>query len=50
MLLEKFENLLELLVKQLVIQSRLASSISLGVKNQMLTLFVAKVGINQVKV
>ena len=50
MLLEKFENLLELLVKQLAIQSRLASSISLGVKNQMLTLFVAKVGINQVKV
>ena len=48
MLLEKFENLLELLVKQLVIQSRLASSISLGVKNQMLTLFVAKVGINHV--
>ena len=48
MLLEKFENLLELLVKQLVIQSRLASSISLGVKNQMLTLFVAKVDINQV--
>ena len=55
MLLEKSENLLELYVKQLVIQSRLASSISLGqacekpnvwcVKNQMLMLFVAKLGI-----
>ena len=30
MLLEKYENLLELSVKQLVIQSSLASSISLG--------------------
>ena len=30
MLLEKSENLLELSVKQLVIQSRLASSIPLG--------------------
>ena len=30
MLLEKFENLLELSVRQLVIQSRLISSISLG--------------------
>ena len=30
MLLEKYENLLELFVKQLVIQSSLASSISLG--------------------
>ena len=30
MLLEKSENLLELSVKQLVIQSRLASSISQG--------------------
>ena len=30
MLLEKYENLLELSVKQLVIQSSLAGSISLG--------------------
>ena len=30
LLLEKYENLLELSVKQLVIQSNLASSISLG--------------------
>ena len=49
MLLEKFENLLELSFKQLVVQSRLASSILLGsvwcVKNQMLMLFVAKLGI-----
>ena len=50
MLLETSENLLELSVKQLVIQTRLASSISLGqavwcVKKQMLMLFVAKLGI-----
>ena len=30
MLLQKYENLLELPIKQLVIQSSLASSISLG--------------------
>ena len=51
MLLEKSENLLEWSVKQLLIKSSLASSISLSqtmfwcVKNQMLILFVAKFGI-----
>ena len=48
MLLEKYENLLELSVKQLVLvlQSSLPSLISLWcVKNQMLMLFVAKLGI-----
>ena len=40
MLLEKSENLLELSVKQLVIQLRLASSIFLG--QARLMLFVAK--------
>ena len=50
MLLEKSENLLELSVKQLVIQLRLASSISLGqaifgVINKMLILFLAKLGV-----
>ena len=50
-LLEKSENLLELSVKQLVIQSRLASLTFLGqamfgvVKNGMLMLFVPKLGI-----
>ena len=48
MLLEKYENLLELSVEQLVIQSSLASSIALGKsmcgvwKTKMLMLFVAK--------
>ena len=48
MLLEKYENLLELSVEQLVIQSSLASSIALGQsmcgvwKTKMLMLFVAK--------
>ena len=47
MLLEKYENLLELSVEQLVIQSSLASSIALGQsmcgvwKTKMLMLFVA---------
>ena len=51
MLLEMYENLLELSVKQLAIQSILASSISLGPtmcgvwKTKMLMLFVAKLGI-----
>ena len=50
MLLEKSENLLKLSVKQLVIQSKLPSSISVGqavwcAKNQMLILFVTKFGI-----
>ena len=50
-LLEKSENLLELPVKQLLMQSRLASLTFLGqdmfgvVKNGMLTLFVPKLGI-----
>ena len=49
MLLEKYENFLELSVEQLVIQSSLAISISVGqnvwwVKNQMLMLFVAMLG------
>ena len=50
-LLEKYENFLELSIKQLVIQSSLASSISLsqtmcGVwKTKILILFVAKLGI-----
>ena len=52
MLLGKSENLHELSVKQFVIHSRLASSISLGydvwcVQNQMLMLFVAKLGIQK---
>ena len=48
MLLEKYENLLELSVEQLVIQSSLASLIALGQsmcgvwKTKMLMLFVAK--------
>ena len=48
MLLEKYENLLELSVEQLVIQSSLASSIALGQsmcgvwKTKMLMLFVVK--------
>ena len=52
MVLEKYENLLELSVMQLVIQSSLAIAISIGQttlgvwKNQMLMLFVAKLGIN----
>ena len=51
MLLEMYENLLELFVKQLVIQLSLASSISLGQitcdvrKTKILMLFVAKLGI-----
>ena len=50
MLSEKYENLLELYVKQLVIQSSLGNSISwvrrcMIVKNQMLMLFVPKPGI-----
>ena len=51
MLLEKYQNLLELSVKQLVFlalvsPSSSASSISLWcVKNQILMLFVAKLGI-----
>ena len=50
-LLEKYENFLELSIKQLVIQSSLASSISLGQtmcgvwKTKILILFVAKLGI-----
>ena len=50
MLLEKYENLLGLSVEQLVIQSSLASSISLFQtmcdvwKTRMLMLFVAKLG------
>ena len=43
MLLDKSENLLELSVKQLVMESRLASKPY--VKNKMLMLFVAKSGI-----
>ena len=47
MVLEKYQNLLELSVKQLVIESGLASSISVGQcvwcwKSKMLMLFVAK--------
>ena len=55
MLLEKYENLLELSVKQLVIQSSLASSISLGQtmcgvwKTKMFMLFVEKLGIFRVQ-
>ena len=52
MLLQKYENLLELSVKQLVLvlQSSLASSISLWcVKNQMLMLFVAKLELSKSK-
>ena len=54
-LLEKYENLLELSVKQLVIQSSLAISISLGQtmramwKTIMLILFVAKLGIFRIQ-
>ena len=56
MLLQKYENLLELPIKQLVIQSSLASSISLGHqttcgvrKTKMLMLFVAKLGIFRIQ-
>ena len=51
MLLRKCENSLELSIKQLVIQSSLASSISLGQtmsgvwNTKMLMLFVGKLGI-----
>ena len=51
MLLQKYENLLELPIKQLVIQSILASSIFLGQamcdvwKTKVLMLFVAKLGV-----
>ena len=50
MLLEKYENILELSAKQLVIQSSLASSICVGqtvswVKSQILMLLVAMLGI-----
>ena len=54
-LLEKYENLLELSVKQLVIQSSFAISISLGQtmramwKTIMLILFVAKLGIFRIQ-
>ena len=50
MLLENYENLLELPVKELVVQSSLASLISLGQtmcvvwKAKMLMLFLAKLG------
>ena len=55
MLLQKYENLLELSDKQLVIQSSLASSISLGQtmfgvkKNQILMLFFAKLVIFRIQ-
>ena len=56
MLLEMYENLLELFVKQLVIQLSLASSISLGQttmcgvrKTKILMLFVAKLGIFRIQ-
>ena len=50
MLLKRSENLLELSVTPLLIQSRLVSSVFLGqarfgVKNQMLMLFAAELGI-----
>ena len=54
-LLEKYANLLELSIKQLVIQSRLASSISLGQtmcgvwKTKMLMLYIAKLGIFRIQ-
>ena len=53
-MLEKYEHLLKPPVKQLVIQSSLASSIFLGqtvlcVKDQMLMLFVAKLGIFRIQ-
>ena len=53
--LEKYVNLLELSIKQLVIQSRLASSISLGQtmcgvwKTKMLMLYIAKSGIFRIQ-
>ena len=55
MVLEKYENLLELSFEQLVTQSSVASSISLGqtmcgvLKTKMLMLFVAKIGIFCIK-
>ena len=54
-MLEKYENLPELSFEQLVTQSSLASSISLGqtmygvLKTKMLMLFVAKTGIFSIK-
>ena len=47
---QKYESLLELFVKQLLLtfQSSLASSISRCVKNQMLILFIAKLRTFQV--
>ena len=55
MLSQKYENLLELPIKQLVIQSILASSVSLGQtmcgvwKTKMLMLFIAKLGIFRIQ-
>ena len=55
MLLENYENLLELPVKELVVQSSLASLISLGQtmcgvwKAKMLMLFLAKLGIFRIQ-